>query len=144
MAIHMHSGLPCYSRNCAIPAELPMSPPPSPPPASGRVWPEEAAYWTEDADGDPIIPNAIEGCVLTGDVSGGKSITVNAKEGITVGPDEVLVVVVDHMDPIEYAAVRAEIETALPRNRYLIFVGAWKLAKVHSVEVGPDGALREG
>lgn len=47
---HMHDGVPCPNKNCARPNDKDVA---------AQGFPEDAAFWTDDADGDPIIPDPV-------------------------------------------------------------------------------------
>lgn len=84
--------------------------------------------------------------VLSGTVDDRASVDVTGLDatGLTVGPDEVLVLTApDWIPQHELASHREGIETALPPDRYLILQG-WKLTKV-SLEVAAQWrAIEQG
>ena len=90
---------------------------------------------------------ALTGTVVTGEVHDRPTVDVSGldvAEALTVGPDEVLVLLVSqYLDPRTLMQHRATIETALPPDRYLVLQG-WKLAKVSLAEAERYRELERG
>lgn len=70
---------------------------------------------------------------ITGEVIGGTiHLNIPATSALVVGPDEVVIFQAPYGTPTEALLRHAkEIETALPRDRYLVISGEWNVTKVH-------------
>jgi hypothetical protein len=104
------------------------------------VFPEESKYWTDDADGDPV---------LVGEVGPPAAVTLpeGVSQALTVGPDEVLVIAFEqHIAPHERDQIRRDLERTIPGDRFVIVAGRGaRIGKVHSGPVQTDrGVIDDG